>query len=132
MSHDPRFFPPQPPIPVQPIAYRAYTRQSKPGILTAVGILSIVLACVSFAAGIGGALMALGFAVMSTRAMLPPPPAPAPVSSVIVSGNAIVSPDEALPRGTSLLIANILARKRDMSDRQIEQLKALLGQAGKR
>src|SRR4051794_36297640 len=100
MSHYPPPMPPQSPIPVQPVSYLSpYASRGRPGILTAVGVMSIVVACFSFLGSLSGAFMALGFAMITaTPARFAPPAATVVQPSAnapVVSGGLILSPDDA-------------------------------------
>jgi hypothetical protein len=62
-------YPPNLPDPVAPLGPLEYTmpaRRGRPGILTAIGVISIVIACLSGLVSLWGTFAGLGFLMMST------------------------------------------------------------------
>ena len=90
-TSDPSSVPPQAPIPVEPLPYTMPSRFGRPGVLTAIGVISICVAAISGLFALYSVLMGFGFYMASamsqrqsraTTATLvaPVPPAP-PVAS---------------------------------------------------
>src|SRR6476469_9071206 len=69
------------PIPAQalePLSYQMPPVNRRPGILTAVGIISIIVACLSGLSSCGGIASSVMFLTMRNMTIpMPPPPAPA-------------------------------------------------------
>src|SRR5262245_53643802 len=127
--------PPIIPLPVQPLEYtNPYHRSSRPGILTAVGVMSIVIACLSFLSSLSGIFMALVFVLMGKSMPSGPiPPAPTPAATVApgvsptVSGGLLVVPEvDGLPAQSRAMIIATMRRRHSLSDVRQTQLHLLL------
>src|SRR5262245_43024205 len=108
MSNDPPPIPQAdawvPPIPVQPVSSHSPGLRSRPGILTAIGVLSIVVASLSALFSIGGVFMTMGFAMISRMAntTIVAAPAVSPVPGPGGGNTALFLPDEnAIDSGTA-------------------------------
>jgi hypothetical protein len=103
------FEPPIIPAPVQPISYMTPAARQRPGIMTAVGVISIVIGGFSALASVGGIVSAITYSMLSRMKIPPtytvatpavtPMPATVPtttststVGSVSLSGGATVRP----------------------------------------
>lgn len=90
---DPGSLPPPIPVPAQALAYSTPLPYRRPGIVTAIGVMSIVIACLSLLANFGTGMSAWGFLMMSrmtarmSRSMttLATPPAPPPPAAAQLS-----------------------------------------------
>ena len=133
------YVPPQIPLPVQPVDYAAPNFNSRPGILIAVGIISVVLGCFGVLASAGGAFMSLGFMMLGAM----PPAAFAPSSgtvtlktgngnTTVTGGMIVVQEEDGLDEALCRQVANVMGRKRELNDHRDTQLRALLAQAGKK
>jgi len=125
------------PMPVRPLEYdNAYSRVGRPGILTAVGVMSIVVACISMLASVSGILMAALLAMMGTIKPMrlgPPVVTPSTQMSPMASGGLLVAPEEdGLQVNTRAMIIATMRRRRSLNDAQATQLHVLLAQAGKK
>ena len=65
MSQADPFTPPPVPIPAQPLGYSVVGRHGKPGIITAIGVMCIVVACLSGLSSLGTGFYAFAFWMMS-------------------------------------------------------------------
>jgi len=88
--------PPQSPLPPQlpPGAMLDYSHPSsahRPGIIIAVGVMSIVIGCISGLANLSGAFSGMAFMMMS-RMQTPPTPAPAPATTAPATTPAAPAP----------------------------------------
>src|SRR5688572_15044125 len=122
--------PPPFPMPVEPLGYgNPYYGRRRPGILTAVGVLSIIVGGLSFlASALGGAG---AFVLMRTAAMpmpvMRPAPATAPTTNVgsggLVSGDRLTTVGEdGLDADQAGVVISVLERRRRLSDEQKAQL----------
>jgi hypothetical protein len=126
------------PVPVLPVEYTF--GQPRPGVITVIGIVSIVLASLGLLTGLVGGLYAVGFtiasAVSSSVATMPPTSAPSATVTAIGGSDAQDSADEldAGPRGLApparLVIAAGLARKHPFDDEKKNRLHELLAKGG--
>jgi hypothetical protein len=71
---------PAPPLPVQTLDYSPPRKSGRPGILTAVGVMSIVIGALSLLMGCSSVFMLVMMQAMSRAA---PPPAPATVPATV-------------------------------------------------
>src|SRR5437773_10209951 len=75
-----------PPLPIGPLSYDVPSFRGRPGIVTAMGVMSIVIACASALASVVGLVWSVAMVVAAqapaafTPPPLPPPPATAPSS----------------------------------------------------
>jgi hypothetical protein len=126
------------PLPVQPLQYVIPAYRGRPGLITAIGVISIVLASLGILGGLFSVLQASGYYMMSimstrvtaratSRSVVVTAPAPVPVNGGTVPG--------AGPRGMNDVerraAAAALTRLRPMTPRRKSQLDAILAQAGK-
>jgi hypothetical protein len=147
MSQIPPSLPPSlpeiPPLP--PLASLAYdrgmiARVGRPGIITAIGVISIVVAGLGFIGSLYSGLSLFGFSMMANIAgMMPPVPPPAPM--VVATPVSATQPSEllesTLPVSAKGLdaaarneVAAGLANLRFLSAPRLDQLNALLAEAG--
>ena len=127
--------PPLAPLPFATLAYATPLANRRPGILTAVGIISIVIGCLSGLSSCGG--VASGFMFMKMSGMTITPPAPAPIvvggGSVKIGGVPWDAQDTedglAPPQINSVTAA--LSRVRSLSDQRRAHLALLLAAHGK-
>src|SRR2546429_7800453 len=86
---------PPPPIPAVPLGYAPPPREGRPGIVTAIGVASLVVACLGGIASLSGIASGIAFLVMG-RMKFPAPPAPVPVYSTsavgVTAGGMVVDP----------------------------------------
>ena len=125
-----------PPLPVQTFSYATPVHSGRPGILTAVGVVSICLACFSLLASASGVFTAV---VFSTLARGPVVATPATITGngtagSWASGSATVVLDnvDGLDANASQLIVDAMTTKRALSDEREAQLKALMMKAGQK
>ncbi|CAN5488787.1 hypothetical protein BH10PLA1_BH10PLA1_15980 [soil metagenome] len=98
--------PPPIPSPVQVLAYTESQTSVRPAAVTAIGVMSIVFACVGFFGALGGAFLSLGFMINTTAVRNGP--------------NAQVIPDTAGPNG-------FYATDRDVIEQAFNTRQALSG-----
>jgi hypothetical protein len=129
------------PVPVQPLQYvmpPAY--RGRPGLVTAIGVISIIVAAVSMLSALFTGMQAAGFYMMSMMsstvagaraarvAPVVPPSRPLPV-------NGAAAAPLNWPRGMDererLATVNTLTQLRPMTPRRLSQLDTILAQAGK-
>jgi hypothetical protein len=133
-----------PPIPAQPVETLSYAlppTNRRPGILTAVGIISIVVGCLSGLSSCGGVFSGVMFATLSSRMFATPPsPAtptpPAPNASratVTIGGLPWDEADmeDGLEPPETRKVTNVLSRTRSLSDPRRQHLGILLAAHGK-
>src|SRR5687768_1106014 len=88
--------PPQSPPPPQQLPLGAMLEYShpsaahRPGIIIAVGVMSIVVGCISGLANLSGAFSGVAFMMMS-RMQTPPTPTPAPAATAPAAGAAVAT-----------------------------------------
>lgn len=90
-----RFMTLQPPtIPVATLHYQPPRRLDRPGIMTAMGVMSIVIASLSGLFSLGTALSAIGMLVISSRPIsIPVPAAPSTTgATTVTAGTRVVTP----------------------------------------
>lgn len=135
MSHYPPPMP-QPPMPVQPVSYLSpYTAGGRPGVLTAVGVTSIVVACFTLVGSLFFGLMAFGFAMIAAKpaAFAPPPTVVQPMTAPpVVSGGLILAPEDGFQGSEVDVIVHSMNAKRSMNEARGKQLNVLITQAGKK
>lgn len=128
---------PEAPLPVASLAYdNPYHRAGRPGILTAVGVISIILACLSGLASLWTGVMTTGLLMASQTPMpmvsVPAPPPVAGGSQTIVSGGMIVVPEnDGLAQAQREVVIRTIVRQQPMTPQRMRQLDELLMQAGK-
>ncbi len=138
----PPLLPEIPPLP--PLASLAYqpgaqARVGRPSIITAIGVISIVVAAFSFVGSLYSAVTLFGFSMMASFAgvasMVPPTPGAFPPQAATTQ--AVASPGLAIPVSPRGLdadarneIATGLSDLRFLSGPRLDQLNALLAEAG--
>jgi hypothetical protein len=121
--------PPPVPIPVQPLAYSIpWQEHTKPGLITTIGVMCIVVAClsglVSFFIGIYG----FGFYMVSKFSGARTPATPATTSVVTASGPQA---DEKLPIGDVGVADNTLRSLLSLDGPRVRELDRLMRTHGK-
>src|SRR5688572_6207434 len=91
------------PTPVTPLEYSQSSPHGRPGLVTAVGVISIVIGCISALAGLQGTLSGVGLLMMSRM------PAPAPVAVPAPTTTAATAPVTAAPVGNPFGTINPVA-----------------------
>jgi hypothetical protein len=135
-------YPPQPPLPVAPLYYGTPPRRGRPGLITAMGVMSIVVASLSGLASLWGVLGAFGMFMMSRLPAIPPPaPAPPAVQTTgsgggtAVVGGMVVDPasaEDGLPEPHKSLVAEVLCRGKNVNEKRRRQIDLLLTVAGQK
>src|SRR5437773_2135082 len=126
---------PPPPIPAVPLGYAPPPREGRPGILTALGIVSLIVACLSCLASLGGIASAIVFLAMSGMSFpVPTPPTPRVYTGGAVTENGLTvnpaeSPDAMPPPQRSIVIA-ALNSKRYITPQRRQHLDLLLNNSG--
>jgi hypothetical protein len=138
-----------PPLPLSPLEYSELSPRGRPGLVTAIGVLSIVVACISGLVSLWGTMMAMGLMMMAGRAIpvpVPPPPragvvspaspgAAAPNGTVTIGGvTAPVSDDEqdGMVEPQRKLVRDFLSRRGGLDARRQKHLDVLLSAAGQK
>jgi hypothetical protein len=128
------------PVPVLPVEYSL--GQARPGVITAVGIVSIVVASLGLLAGLVAGLYAVGLtiasAVSTSVATIAPAPATAPTATLTMSPDADpeASSDELAPGPRGFVpavrktILNGLSRKHQFNDEKRKRAHELLAKGG--
>jgi hypothetical protein len=127
------------PLPIAALPYSDYVRTGRPGILTAVGVISIVVAGLGFIGGLYSGLSLIMFNAMAAFApmAMPAPNAPMPAVSAatmpagVAPASSVVVTARGLESGDRTTVARTLGEMRFISSARAEQLDALLGEAGK-
>ena len=81
MSNPPGYPPPLPPMPVTPLNYDQRLSEARPGIITAMGVLSVVIGCISGLMSLSGIFSTFVFFAMS-RTTIPTPMVATPTVTV--------------------------------------------------
>jgi hypothetical protein len=131
--------PPPIPVPVATLAYAPPPRDSRPGILTAVAVMSIVLGSLSALYSVGSLFSAIGMLVMSkisttTAIQATPGVSSGPVKVVTVDGVQIDpagSPD-AMGESQRQLVIDALASVRPINTQHRKDLDLLLENSGQK
>jgi hypothetical protein len=128
-------------MPLSPLEYSVPLQSGRPGIVTAIGVMSIVVACLTGLACLWWVLMSLGFLMMSTvRMPVIPPPATNPSSvvpaggSVTVGGIAMQSVDDSdgLAPAPRKVTSDLLARMGSLDATRQKHVDLLLAVAGQK
>jgi hypothetical protein len=128
-------------VPVQPLQYVLPDYRGRPGLITAIGVISIIVASVGMLAALFTVLQAGGYYMMSimstsmagarARSSVTvssfPPPVPVQVAGAAVPGVGPRGMGDAERRAT----VRVLTDLRPMTPRRKSQLDAILAQAGK-
>jgi len=121
--------PPPAPIPVQPLAYSLPARQGKPGIITALGVMSIVIACLSGLSSLSTGFYGFGLFMASTMSSrMSSTPMSATVSGTAATATADTS---GLPPGDASIAANALTAKLSLDGAHVRELDRLLRTHGR-
>jgi hypothetical protein len=140
--------PPMPtaPIPVAPLQWPAPPpqRRGRPGIITAIGIMSIIVACIALMANLIITFMSFGMLVGSRtpRMLTPPMPPPAlnsgaaaPNGATAIVGGIQIDPSESEDgvhdESLRLLVISGMVRARQLDEGRTKQLDLLLMVAGR-
>jgi hypothetical protein len=128
------------PLPVAALPYSDYVRTGRPGILTAVGVISIVVAGLGFIGGLYSGLSLIMFNAMAAFApmAMPVPNAPPPAAAAattmpagVASASSVVVTARGLESNDRAMVASALGEMRFISSARAAQLDALLAEAGK-
>lgn len=117
---------------VEPLEYvTPQDLNPRPGILTAVGVMSIIIAGISFLASLAGAFGALGM-LMASGITMPPMPTPTTGPNRTVSGSGVIvySDDAGFDDATVDELIEVFARRRSLTEPRETHLRALLQQHG--
>lgn len=139
MSYPPPHQPP--PLPVAPLAYDSVPRPWHPSIITAIGVLSIVIACFSALVSLYSSLASVGFYMMSQVAIPPAAiqasaatlPSPTPVPTVTVGGFPMDGNDiaDGLAEQPRKNVMRVLEATVPLNEARVGQLDALMKFGGK-
>jgi hypothetical protein len=126
------------PIPVQPLEYTLPVNPGRPGTITAIGIVSIIIASLSLLGGLGSALWSFSMLMISTATARIPVAPPAPPPPAIISST---NPSSSAPsvRVTSngfddadrAIALDAMESVRPLSDARHKQMDKLLAKCGK-
>ena len=138
-------YPPNSVAPVGPLEYSELSPHGRPGILTAIGVLSIIVACISGLVSLWGTMMAFGLMMMAGRpfpVMMPPtattgPAMVSPASTPTVTIGGVTAPlsddeEDGLAGPQRDLVAQFLARRGALDAQRQKHLEVLLSAAGKK
>jgi hypothetical protein len=134
-----------PPLPVSPLQYGSRMHEARPGIITAMGVMSIILGCL-------GALMSLSsifstFVFFAMSRMPAPVPMPMPVtpnvsvnSSTTSGGSVMVggipatadTSDDAMPEAQRQIVIDTLASMSNIDEQRQKHLDLLLSVSGQK
>jgi hypothetical protein len=130
-------YPPQAgPIPVQPL-YALPVKAGRPGILTAVGIVSIVVAASSVLGGLVTVLWAFSIMMVSLAARIPRPPPPTTAPLLITpttkptTAPLIRVGANGLDDNNRAIVLDTIEQIRPLSEARHKQLDRLLAKCGK-
>lgn len=131
---------PQTPLPVVSLPYSYPVRSGRPGILTAVGVISIVVASFSILGSLYDGIQLLSINMMARFAPMMAPPPPAPPANVAnpfpatnptaSSAKSLVVTQRGLESSARAVVTNALGEMRFLTGPRIEQLDGLLAEAG--
>lgn len=130
----------EPPPPIAALAYSVPLRAGRPGIITAIGVLSIVVASLSALANLYTAGSLLVFSMMAsfagsggfaTPATATVQVSPAPAATSPTTGPAVYVSDRGFEEVTRGQVVGELANLRFLSAARVAQLDALLAKAGR-
>lgn len=117
-----------PPIPVQAYAYSA-TDQRRPGIITAIGVICITVACLSGLSSFIGGLYSVGFYLVSQRLATRTATSYSTSSAAGSAPASTTSP--ALPGGDASVAANALDSMLSLDNAHLRELDRLLRRHGR-
>jgi hypothetical protein len=149
-----------PPLPIAPLSYDMSPRHGRPGLVTAMGVMSVILACVGGIAGLISLFLSFGMIMAATAsrqlASMPmptivPPTAPSypatapgavdggdaaatPSGVVTIGGIEVSAPDseDALSEPQRRVVLTTLTRIRALDEARQKHLELLLSVAGRR
>jgi hypothetical protein len=108
-----------------------YSGQStRPWILSAVGITSVIIASISLIADFISLSVANFLTAVSAMGAMPPPPAPVPMPAVVHQAQAEFVGATGLSSGQRQAVIDGLVRMHELSDARRQQLDALLADDG--
>ena len=123
---DPAPVAPPMPIPVQPLGYSLYAHQVRPGIITAIGVMCIVVACLSGIASLVTGMYGFGGYMLSKL------PSRMPTSSVTVAApTSASSSTPSLSPADAAVATNALTRTLALNGKQVRELSNLLRNNGR-
>src|SRR5215213_3811938 len=115
---------------VEPLEYvTPQDLNPRPGILTAVGVVSIIVAGLSFLASVAGAFGAAAMLMMSSITM---PPMPATMPTTARGSGVVVAESEGFDDDTIDGIIQVCDRRRALSEERSAHLKQLMAESGRR
>jgi hypothetical protein len=124
------------PIPVQPL-YALPVVPARPGIITAIGIISIVVAALSLLGGLVTALWSFSFlmiSAVSSAAFTPPAPATAPapmLTSQVTTAPSLRVTSSGFEEADRAIVLEAMESVRPLSDARHKQMDKLLAKCGK-
>jgi hypothetical protein len=110
-------------------------RNPRPGVLTAVGVLSIIVGAASLLASAAGGFMAFGM-LMATKVVMPPLPATMPTTArtarvtPVVRNGTLVLESDGFDAKTVRMVADVFDERRKLNAARRQQLEELLSQSG--
>lgn len=123
-----------PPIPVQSLGYSVPATARKPGIVTTIGVMCIVIACLSAFASFIGGMYSVGFyfisQVQSSMAMVRPAMMTAAVATTAPSNNPSGN-STALPSGDAGVAVNAIDNMLTLDPPQVRELDRLMRRHGR-
>ncbi|HEY7088498.1 MAG TPA: hypothetical protein VH518_10445 [Tepidisphaeraceae bacterium] len=122
---------PQPPggglMPLQPLTYETPMRAARPGILTAVGVLSIIFACLSVLMNCGSVVKGVLFGTLRNMTLPAPPVLPTPSQ---MTTPAPVINNSSLTDAQRQIVTSALDHVHSIPPARREMLDRLLAEAG--
>jgi len=123
-SFDPASIPPVLPTPVQALPYSIPVRYGRPGIITAIGVMCIVVACLSGITSFGSGVYSFGFFMLSRMSTIAT--RSAAISSASVSTAQTASLPGPLSAGDVGVAVNSLKSKLSLDGPLVRELDRLL------
>src|SRR5207248_526457 len=126
----PGYYPP--PIPVQPIDDPSFVTGGRPRWVSTIGIMSIVLACLSLIVNLMVGLASLGMMTIAAASQARATALAArPPSSPADSAARVISPDGMGDSDRAIVIEGLSVRRR-LTDARRQQIDALLADSGQK
>lgn len=140
----PPIAPPPPPIPVAALSYSMPLKERRPGLVTAIGVVGIIVASISMitSLGTGGydALFVMVRAVSSSVASMPRPTATVNVAAMgtpstptapnYIPPNDDAVPNDGLKQSERVTVEGTLASRQSFNNSQFNELDNFLAQSG--
>lgn len=126
---DPPFFPP---IPSQPLAYSIPARAGRPGIITAIGVTCIVIACLSALSSFISGTYSVGFYMMSRiSAQVGSMTATLATASANAGPATMPGPSPVLPGGDAGVAVNAIDSMLSLDSQHLRELDRLMRRHGR-